>query len=101
MRKDIDVCDYCGKRTDDYYAEIGWIHIGEDSITVTNGRNPNGVATPERYTRGLTSPRGIDFCSVQCFLKWLYLSDETRGKGSDKETDEQCVKFAKKMGVTP
>ncbi len=65
-------CDSCGHLTLDYYAEIGWIHfkVGFQTatrITITKGRKADGQAdTIYHKVSG-----DIDFCSLQCFCRWV------------------------------
>lgn len=63
----ITYCDGCGKRTDDYEATAGWLHIctSDDEpvdIIEYTGRDVMGVSTkpPPRlkYVQ--------DFCSIEC-----------------------------------
>jgi len=82
MKIEIYKCDYCGKEIDeDYLSKKGWISINEDGLSISGGKTGEHegilirlavlVTVPESYTRTL------DFCCLNCFVKWLFLSEET------------------------
>ena len=71
MRKKTYICDCCNKLTCDYYAEIGWIHInGAIKISVSAGRKKNKKSDRALYYSDAL-PKGLDFCNIACFVKWL------------------------------
>ena len=72
-------CDNCGKSTEDYYAEEGWI-IFEGlpdfaAITITHGRRDDGMAITSY--RHLTD--NLSFCSVECLVEYLNNLDKREG----------------------
>jgi len=76
-------CNNCDKITYDVFAEKGWILIDDSGTRITNGRNEDGVVNIEvcftslKYTLTHDS---LDFCSLRCFLEWVFLSDDTSNK---------------------
>jgi len=70
MKKSINICEVCGKKTDDYYSEIGWIHIDNIGLAVTKGRDEKGNAKT-KFTSDIKSEHEIDFCGIDCFIKFL------------------------------
>jgi len=67
-------CENCGRETDDYYAEDGWIHIDSTGFEITKGRTKDGPAAYPRYfNSGIKSidDRGVDFCSLKCLIAFL------------------------------
>jgi hypothetical protein len=92
MERKISVCDRCSKRSEDYYNDIGWVHIGPSGLTITNGRCGNGGAIVARYTNNISAYKVLDFCSWQCFLAWLFYSPQTKGNLNQIHQDE--VAFA-------
>jgi hypothetical protein len=64
-----DRCDVCGEETSDRYAQKGWVHV-EGALIVHAGRRPDGGANEAQVFRS-NSALPIDFCSVQCFVKFL------------------------------
>ena len=93
-------CDFCKKSTEDVYTEKGWIFIDKLGFHVTNGRKEGdkGEArvmifySPLHFTLGDNS---LDFCSLKCFLDWLFLSDTTSNMKSS--TLEERHKFMKEI----
>lgn len=81
METTINKCNNCGKISEDVYSEIGWIKFRKEGgipLSIYNGRKSDGAANTERYYRGHDN---FDFCSLECFLRWLYLSKNTENKG--------------------
>lgn len=63
----ITKCDHCGKRTDDVFAEHGWLKLA-GTITLTAGRTAaNGARTGFVDAQG----RSLDFCGMTCFSAWI------------------------------
>lgn len=82
MRKEIDVCDNCGKSSEDIYSEIGWIHFNKMDFSIQNGRKEDGNAITERHF----SPRNdepTDFCCAKCLLEFMYSHSETRNNRNE------------------
>jgi len=80
MKIEVYRCENCGKETKDYYKEKGWIHIDTCGLVITNGRTKEGHAITNRFTNLIFSSEytsGFDFCSLRCFIRWLYLSKDT------------------------
>ena len=72
-------CDNCGKTTEDFYKEDGWILLGDiDYITITHGRDSSGQAITS-YKSPL--PEILSFCSVKCFTEYI----EKLAKGDKNE----------------
>ena len=66
-------CDQCGKRTDDFKAEKGWIYIRASGgynllITVTGGRKNDKIGSS--VSRSATA-KELYFCKVKCLRKFL------------------------------
>ena len=86
MKVEMYKCNYCGKTVEDYYNKIGWISIFDGlHFHITNGRKKDGVANTERFYSGTSQ---LDFCSITCFLQWLYTSKNTDNKSKFKEEEE-------------
>jgi len=79
MEEKILKCDCCKKQSSDICGDVGWISI-ESSLTnssfhigVSDGRN-------EERTHKTTFWKGnlekLDFCSVDCMLKWMGMEKE-------------------------
>ena len=73
MKTVIYTCDQCGKRTDDFKAEKGWIYIRASGgynllITVTGGRNNDnkGSSVSRSAIR-----KELYFCKVKCLNEFL------------------------------
>ena len=77
MKKEINVCENCGKESKDYYAEIGWIHVDKMKFEILNGRSKHGSANTERYYSTESHEAELDFCCLKCFYKWMYFDKET------------------------
>ena len=77
-----DRCDVCGEETADRYAQKGWVHLDGD-LTVHGGRMPDGCAAPDIAYHG-ASARAVDFCSVQCFVKYLQ-GYKSKSKSKEKK----------------
>jgi len=79
MRKEIYVCDGCGKTTDNYYDEKGWIIFeGVDSgicATITEGRKRDGTAKTKFHEPPYEEK--LIFCCTRCLIK--FLKNLTRG----------------------
>jgi len=95
-------CNHCNKYTSDVYMEKGWIFFDSYGVHVTNGREggDSGEANVEvlfsllQYTLGKDS---LDFCSLKCFLNWLFLSDKTNNKRSSLSERERFMKEVLKL----
>jgi len=62
-------CDNCGRSTEDYYAEEGWIIFENLSdITITHGRRDDGQAITSFNN---IIPEYLSFCSVGCLIEYL------------------------------
>lgn len=64
-------CDKCKKRTDDHYAEKGWLQIGassgSSSFSQSRGRRKDGQATTGFHTWcGF-----MHFCSFKCLTGFI------------------------------
>jgi len=95
MRFEGHTCNNCNKATHDIYAEKGWIFFDKNGTHITNGRT-EGRANTEVYFTLLqfTLNDSLDFCSLRCFLEWLFLSDDTNNKHSAME---ERKKFMREM----
>ena len=95
------ICNHCGKATYMYRQEIGWIHIGDYGIQITDEEYPDGSSNVQRFTSVLlsTAEGGLDFCSIECFIQWLYFSDETQCYQSNINNKDQALAFAMKIGI--
>jgi len=72
-KKQMNVCNECGKRVDDRYTEKGWIHIeGINSICISTGI----VALGDYYKTRFKSFSGefvpLDFCDTNCLVQFLH-----------------------------
>jgi len=68
MKKEIHLCDNCRKRTDDRYAEKGWIILEEiKAITVTNGRKLDDKADLSKDN----ILRDLEFCCTSCLVEFI------------------------------
>lgn len=81
MMRLIFVCNRCGSETTDYKKETGWIHISSKGLLVAGDddwRAMTGVSF--RYTSSIrtSDDDSIDFCSIKCFIEWLYTGEHTR-----------------------
>ena len=74
MKIEKSKCDTCGKETEDYYGEQGWIRPTIQEITFCTGRNKRGTAKTKFY-RNLE----LDFCSNKCMKKWI----DNKSKGTN------------------
>lgn len=75
MKREINSCEVCEKETKDYYEEIGWIHLDEDGICITGGREKDeGMANVLFYNNLIKAKKGqvLDFCSIACFLNYIF-----------------------------
>jgi hypothetical protein len=69
-------CNHCGKETEDYYIEIGWIHIEgheentEISITtvivIAKGRDEIGCS------KTIKVDNNFDFCNFKCLKEFFH-----------------------------
>jgi len=66
-------CENCGKETEDYYSEIGWLHA-EGKIILTMGRRKSDRS----YPIDVLLDGDSDFCSVNCFVEYLAKKKEER-----------------------
>jgi hypothetical protein len=71
MRKEIEVCDFCGKQYQDSYAAKGIIKIRASSITVTDGRRKDGCAKSGFCWRGNIIKDELLFCNENCLIGFL------------------------------
>jgi len=100
MKLEVYKCDNCGKTTYDAYAEKYWIIFDNCGAHVTNGRI-EGRNNIERYFKSLKfvldsdTNDSLDFCSLKCFLEWLFLSDNT--SNNRYSTMEERKKFMQEM----
>ena len=66
-RRQIYQCDSCGKRSDDFLNEPGWLSIEGSKVILTCGRDPHRTAkTLQKNVNG-----DAHFCKIPCFLTWL------------------------------
>ena len=77
-------CDWCGKTTPDYGMEPGWIHINNHNLKISNSDKYARLTSLIRTNDMITK---LDFCSLQCFMLWLYLSQDTSPTNTE-HTDE-------------
>lgn len=90
MKVEMYKCNYCHKTVEDQYAEIGWIQIYDGlHFHITNGRKKDGVANTERFYSGTSQ---LDFCSITCFLQWIYMADDTNNKCEKIKDNEEKSK---------
>ena len=64
-------CDQCGKRTDDHYNELGWVHMEATSsidITLSLGRDKKDQAK----TKFKTGRKDLDFCRFECMKNYIW-----------------------------
>jgi len=97
MKLEVHKCNNCGKISHDFYAEKGWIIFDDFGVHITNGR-AEGRASAERYFKLLKFVRdsdSLDFCSLKCFLEWLFLSNTT--SNNQHSTIEERKKFMQKI----
>ncbi len=81
MIKENHVCNRCSKVADfDVYSEKGWIIINDNGFHILNGRDEYGNSGTKIYYGDLIvrTKDYLDFCSLICFLRWLYFSKETQ-----------------------
>lgn len=81
MKSLIFVCNRCGSETKDYRNETGWIHIGNEGILIAGGDGWRaGANMAFRYTSSIKTggSDSLDFCSIKCFIEWLYTDEHTR-----------------------
>lgn len=87
-------CDYCEKAVEDFCSEKGWIHIDECNLKIADGRTEFESPIINRFTELISVPiefkGGLDFCSLACFVKWLFLSKDT-----DYRKDYDKISFLK------
>jgi len=82
----VTTCDGCGKRTDDMYAELGWIHMESSwgmDVTLTHGRAQDGMARTTFHSAHYDSDTNdytLDFCSRHCFGDWVWKTKRPAGK---------------------
>lgn len=65
------VCEECGKEVDEYYPQIGWVHIDGFGLKVTNGRDEKQCAQSKFFDDRITAKNSVDFCSLKCFVDCL------------------------------
>ena len=100
MKIEIYKCNYCGKEIKGAYLnERGWIHIDKDGLSVSGGKAGGHKGVLARLSVSVVVPEidagmldfydvntePLDFCCLGCFVKWLFLSEETEcSKDVDK-----------------
>lgn len=91
MKKEVYICNSCGKGTPDFYNERGWIHIDKRKFVVANERDIDGHAHPFRYTNTLITKHGsgLDFCSIKCFIEWMFFNPQTRNRDTTIKDEEK------------
>jgi len=81
MKIEIYKCDYCEKEIDkDYLSKKGWISINENGLGISSGVRENKsilIRLAASVVVSGTHTRTLDFCCLNCFVKWLFLSKET------------------------
>ena len=80
MKADIYICDWCKKETKEHYTENGWITIDKSGFHVSDN-NELKIYTPSI----ITQYSDLHFCSIYCFLAWLFLSKENQNKNTSFE----------------
>jgi len=93
-------CNQCNKYTLDVYAEKGWIFIDDYGIHITNGRKKDGESKIEVFFSQLkyyVDKESLDFCSLKCFLNWLFLSDSTTNRYSSTKARKRFMKEILKL----
>jgi len=93
MKLTVYKCDWCGKTVENFYDVKGWVHVEDDALTIADGTRDCKL---ERYTTKICCSdknQSLDFCSIDCFLKWLFLSKETRGYKLVTEEEEKEFYF--------
>jgi len=91
------ICNNCQKSTKDVYAEKGWIFFDERGTHVTDGRL-EGQSIVKVYFAPLKfalSDDSLDFCSLKCFLEWLFLSEIA--SNNKHSTIEERKKFMQEI----
>lgn len=79
MEQTIYKCEECGKTTEDYYNEIGWILFEPTAITVTRGRKKDRTADTG-YLKN--NNKTLHFCGLTCFTKLIKRLSTKRAKVS-------------------
>ena len=99
MQLKVYKCECCKKETIDFFEEHGWIHIDCSGLIITDGKRHIKTPIIRRFTELIKTPTDfnnvLDFCSLKCFVKWLFLSIQT-----DHENDYSKHEFFKKAVKT-
>ena len=75
MIKEVTVCDYCGKQTEDIYDTVGWITLhGLKLISISGGRNKDNLANSFRFITN-NNVNNIHFCCLECMIQYIYLKN--------------------------
>lgn len=102
MEKKVNKCESCGKQTEDYLNEYGWININNYEFAIQKERNQEGTAQSILWTRNIrTEEEGMhfDFCCIECFLKWIISNMTKVVRDKSKAFDKYPIdeKFEKKI----
>ena len=70
MDQNVNVCNYCGIRVDNYRKEPGWIRFkaGELRVIFVKGIEKNGYPIIEWED---FQNKSLDFCCRKCLNAWL------------------------------
>jgi len=81
MEEKILKCDCCKKQSSDICGDVGWISIDASTpcatfnIGVSDGRAVDGCHKSKFWKGSLEK---LDFCSVDCMLKWIGVEKESK-----------------------
>ena len=67
-------CDHCDNETEDYHAEVGWIHFVDGFyVSISKGRTESRKA--ESIVKDIKSSsyskRDVDFCNINCLIQYF------------------------------
>ena len=86
MEKRINVCDICGKEVRNVYKEHGWVNISKNGIKIID--TGDDLYKTDILTRSENFV--IDFCSLKCFLIYLFSKNDKLYINTFPEFKEIC-----------
>ncbi len=104
MKVAFSKCNFCGKYTEKYKDKFGWIRITNSHFEISGNKKIDSnskynISIRVLYDCLITSDndKQLDFCSLSCFIKWLYLSEETDTKFYKEVKEEIFEKICKEL----
>ena len=75
------MCDQCKEEVSDRFDAVGWVTLNIKDISISMGRTKQGSAR----TAFLGHLQTLDFCSIDCLVRFLDDMAEKRQKELDNQ----------------